>query len=149
MLSFGYAHWPWENCQENCFVFFIFFSNLRWPMNHMLLSWTASPICSKGATHPGHMLITFWCDPDITFLRGLHKKIGDITVFFYIIINVFWLLNLCGASGDVSFAPQANLVIGCSYIHCDANEKRKRKTSFVMCLFFANRRNGLNDFLTK
>ena len=58
-------------------------------MNHMLLSWTASPIYSKGATHPEHMLITFWCDSDITFLRGLHKKIGDITVFLYIIINVF------------------------------------------------------------
>ena len=44
---------------------------------------TASPICSKEATYPGHMLITFWCDSDITFLRGLLKKIGDSTVFLY------------------------------------------------------------------
>ena len=42
------------------------------------------------------MLITFWCDSDITFLHGLHNKIGDST--------------LCGAGGDASFAPQANLV---------------------------------------
>ena len=55
------------------------------------------------------MLITFWCDFDITFLCGLLKKIGYSTVFLYI-INVFWLLNLCGAGGDASFAPQANLV---------------------------------------
>ena len=51
----------------------------------MLLSraWTASQICSKEATYPGHMLISFWCDSDITFLRGLHKKISDSTVFLY------------------------------------------------------------------
>ena len=30
-------------------------------------------------------------------------------MYFYI-INVFWLLNLCEAGGDASFAPQANLV---------------------------------------
>ena len=59
----------------------------------------------KETTYPGQMLITFWCDSDITCLRGLPKKIGDGTVFS--IINVFWLLNLCGADGDASFAPQA------------------------------------------
>ena len=53
------------------------------------------------------MFITFLCDSDITFLPGLHKKIGDSTVFLY---NVFWLLNLSGAGGDASFALQANLV---------------------------------------
>ena len=36
---------------------------------------------SKEATYPGHMLITFWCDSDIIFSRGLHRKIGDSTVF--------------------------------------------------------------------
>ena len=29
MLFFGYAHWPWENCQENCFSFFIFFNKIQ------------------------------------------------------------------------------------------------------------------------
>ena len=41
------------------------------------------PICSPEATYPGHMLIRFWCDSDITFSRGLHKKIGDSAVFLY------------------------------------------------------------------
>ena len=40
-------------------------------------AWTASPICSKEAAYPGHMLIRFWCDSDITFLRGLHIKSVD------------------------------------------------------------------------
>ena len=56
----------------------------------MLLSraWTASPICSKEATYPGHMLIRFSCDSAVTFLRGLHKKNGDSTVPYFSIINV-------------------------------------------------------------
>ena len=49
------------------------------------------------------MLIRFWCDCDITFSRGLHKNL--MTVLYFSIINV-----LCGAGGDASFAPQANLV---------------------------------------
>ena len=57
------------------------------------------------------MLITFWSDSDIRFLRGLHKKL--VTVLYFSIINVFWLLNLCGAGGNASFAPQANLVTYC------------------------------------
>ena len=61
----------------------------------------------KEATFSGH--IRFWCDSDITFLRSLHKKF--VTVLYFSIINVFWLLNLCGAGGDASFAPQANLVL--------------------------------------
>ena len=60
---------------------------------------SASPICSKEATYPGHMLISFWCD---SFLRDLHKKL--VTVLYFSIINVFWLLNLCGTGGDSSFA---------------------------------------------
>ena len=69
----------------------------------MLLSTacTASPICSKEATHPVQILIRFWCD--ITFLLGLHQTL--VTVLYFSIINVFWLLNLCGAGGDASFAP--------------------------------------------
>ena len=55
------------------------------------------------------MLIRFWYDSDITFLRGLHKKM--VTVLYFCIINVFWLLNLCVAGGDASFAPQANVVV--------------------------------------
>ena len=86
-------------------LFFFFQQNSRWPTNHMVLSraWTASPICFKEATYPGHMLITFWCDSEITFSRGLHKNL--VTVLYFSIINV-----LCGAGGDASFAPQANLV---------------------------------------
>ena len=94
-----------EKKSGELFVFFHFFQqNSRWPTNHMLLwrAWTDSPICSKEATYPGHMLIRFWCDFEITFSRGLHKNL--VTVYFSI-INV-----LCGAGGDASFAPQANLV---------------------------------------
>ena len=87
-------------------VFLFSFSqqNLRWPTNHMLLwrAWTASPICSKKATYPGHMLIILRCDSDITFSCGLHKNL--VTVLYFSIINV-----LCVAGGDASFAPQANL----------------------------------------
>ena len=68
----------------------------------MLLSSATSLISSKEATYPGRMLITFWCDSDITFLRGLYLKKCDSTVF---LCNVLWLLNLCGAGGDASFAP--------------------------------------------
>ena len=63
-----------------------------------------SPICSKEATYPGHMLIRFWCDSAITFSSGLHKNL--VTVLYFFIINV-----LCGAGGDASFAPQARLVL--------------------------------------
>ena len=49
------------------------------------------------------MLIRFWCDSDLTLSRGLHKNV--VTVLFSSIINV-----LCGAGGDASFSPQANLV---------------------------------------
>ena len=78
--------------------FFFHFSNKQ--TNHMLLwrAWTASPIYSEEATHPGHMLIRFWCDSDITFSCGLHKNL--VTVLYFSIINV-----LCGASEDASFAP--------------------------------------------
>ena len=90
---------------EKMFLFPFFQQNSRWPTNHMLLwrAWTASPICFKEATYPGHMLIGFWRDSEITFSRGLHKNL--VTVLYFSIINV-----LCGASGDASFAPQANLV---------------------------------------
>ena len=64
-----------------------FQQNSRWPTNHMLLwrAWTASPICSKEAT--------------VILNSNL------VTVLYFSIINV-----LCGAGGDASFAPQANLV---------------------------------------
>ena len=48
------------------------------------------------------MLVRFWCDSDVTFSRGSHKNL--VTVLYFSIINV-----LCGAGGDASFAPQANL----------------------------------------
>ena len=49
------------------------------------------------------MLIRFWCDSDITFSCGSHKNV--VTVLYFSIINV-----LCGAGGDASFGPQANVV---------------------------------------
>ena len=52
----------------------------------------------NGFTDLFHMLIRFWCDSDITFSRGLHKKKFSI------------IIVLCGAGEDASFAPQANLV---------------------------------------
>ena len=33
-----------------------------------------------------------------------------VTVLYFSIINVYWLLNLCEVGGDASFVPQANLV---------------------------------------
>ena len=65
---------PEKFVQRIVFLFLFFQQNSRWPTNHMLLSTalTASPICSKKATYPGHMLIRFLCDFDITFLSGLH-----------------------------------------------------------------------------
>ena len=62
------------------------------------------------------MLIRFWCDSDITFSRGLHKNL--VTVLYFSIVNV-----LCGASGDASFAPQANIV---SHVSDDVSIFSKR-----------------------
>ena len=97
---------PRENTQEKCFSFFIFSTKFKMAdESHVTLkSFSASPICSKEATYPGHMLIRCWCGSDITFARGLHKNL--VTVLYFFIINV-----LGGAGGDASFAPQANLVI--------------------------------------
>ena len=84
-------------------LFSFFQQNSRWLTNMLLWrAWTASQICSKESTDPGHMLIRFWCDSEITFSRGLHKNL--VTVLYFSIINV-----LCGAGGDASFALQANL----------------------------------------
>ena len=69
-----------------------------------LKSLPASNICSKEATYSGHMLIRFWYDSDITFLRGVHTNF--VTVLYFSIINV-----VCGAGGDANFAPEANLVL--------------------------------------
>ena len=71
------------------FFFSVFQQNSRWPTNHMLLSQarTALLICSKEANYPDHMLIRFWCDSDITFLRGLHKKL--VTVLYFSLVNLF------------------------------------------------------------
>ena len=55
------------------------------------------------------MLIRFWCDSDITFLRGLHKKL--VTVLYFSIIKVFWLLCLCGAGGEASSANQVTIYL--------------------------------------
>ena len=75
----------------------------RSPTNHMLLS----------SNLPWTMLIRFWCDSDITYLCGLHKKM--VTVLYFSIIILFWLLILCEAGGDESFTPQANLVISFTF----------------------------------
>ena len=75
----------------NCFTDLFEESNLPWP----------------------YMLIRFWCDSDITFSCGLHKNL--VTALYFSIINV-----LCGAGGDASFAPQANLVIYSFYFDLNA-----------------------------
>ena len=62
----------------------------------------------QGSNLPWTCYIRFWCNSGITFSRGLHKKM--VTVLYFSIISVFWLLNLSGAGGDGSFASQANLV---------------------------------------
>ena len=36
-----------------------------------------------------------------------------VTVLYFSIINVFWLLNLCAEGGHASFATQTNLVTYC------------------------------------
>ena len=41
-----------------------------------------------------------------------------VTVLYFSIINVFWLLNLCGAGGDAISAPQANLFL--TFIYGDS-----------------------------
>ena len=68
----------------------------------------ASLICSKESNYPQHMLITFGVILPSHFYVVYIKKL--VTVLYFSIINVFWLLNLCGVGEDASFAPQANLV---------------------------------------
>ena len=101
----GMLSGPEKIVRRIVFLFFIF--SIKFKMadeSHVALkSLPASHICSKEATYPGHMLIRFWCDSDITFLRVLHTHY--VTVLYFSIINL-----LCGAGGDASFAPQANLV---------------------------------------
>ena len=62
----------------------------------------------KEATYPGHMLIRFWCDSDITFLRSLHTNL--VTVLYFSINNV-----LCPSDGDGSFFFFCSLIftLGC------------------------------------
>ena len=101
----GMLSGPEKIVRRIVFIFFIFSTKFKMAdESHVTLkSLPASHICSKEATYPGHMLIRFWCDSDIIFLRGLH--INFVTVLYFSIINV-----LCGVGGDPSFAPQANLV---------------------------------------
>ena len=70
------------------------------------------------------MLISFWCDSEITLSRGLHKNL--VTVLYISIINV-----LCGAGGDASFAPQANLVIVMFEILGSRDRTRHQKCQFL------------------
>ena len=52
-----------------------------------------------------------YADSEITFSHGLHKNL--VTVLYLSIINV-----LCGAGGDASFAPQANIVYNLRLSKC-------------------------------
>ena len=76
-------------------------------------SLTSSLICSKEAPYPGHMLFRFWCDSDI---------------LYFTIIDVFCLQYLCGAGGDTTFPPHANLffyyLILESLTHSPASNKK-------------------------
>ena len=49
--------------------------------SHVTLKSLNSFTDSKKATYPGHTLIRFLCDSDITFSSGSHKNLGDSTVF--------------------------------------------------------------------
>ena len=98
---------PEKKVRRIVFLFSFFQQNSRWPKNHMLLwrAWTALSI-SKEATYPGHMLIRFWCDSDITFSRGLHKNL--VTVLYFSIINVLcggrWRRKLCPSGKSSCFS---------------------------------------------
>ena len=76
------------------FLVSFFQQNSKCLTNHML----------RSKAYPSNMLILFCCDSDIAFSLGLHTNL--LTVLYFSIINV-----LCGAGGDASFAPQANLVL--------------------------------------
>ena len=74
-----------------------FFCKIADKSHVTLKSLTASPICFKEGPYPGH--IRFWCDSDFTFFTWIEI----LTVPYFSIIEVFWLKNLCGVSGDSSF----------------------------------------------
>ena len=119
MLSFGSAHWPWENCQDNFFFYKIQdgrqITCYSQGQELQLLFWFVPrkqltlDICWL---HFGVILTSQFCVVYITKL---------VTVLYFSIINVFWLLNLCGAGGDACFAPQSNLVLYISDNHLQCN----------------------------
>ena len=70
----------------------------------------------KGNTLSGRVLKSFWCDSDnknLYFCTFNNFSGYLVTVLYFSIISVFWLLNLCGVGGDASFVHQANLVYKC------------------------------------
>ena len=71
----------------NCFSDLFQGSNLSWNVDYIRI---------------GVILTSYFC---VVYIQKL------VTVLYLSIINVFWLLNLFGAGGDASFAPQANLVL--------------------------------------
>ena len=65
----------------------------------------------QGSNLPWPYVNRFWCDYVITFSRGLHKNLVTVLYFSIIRPNI-----LCGAGGDASFAPQANLVFNIFFL---------------------------------
>ena len=89
ILSFGYAHWPWENCQENCFSFFQQDGQRITCYSHELLhrfvprKQLTLDIC---LLHFGVILTSHFC---VVYIKK------SVTVLYFSVINVIWLLNLC------------------------------------------------------
>ena len=81
-----------KNIVTRIVFLFLFFNKIQDGRQIICYSWawTASPFGSKEATYPGHMLIRFWCDSDILFLQGLHKKL--VTVLYFSIITLSTLV---------------------------------------------------------
>ena len=106
MLSFGYAHWPWENCQENCF-----FNKIQDGRQITCYSWELE-LLHRFVPRKQLTLDICWLHFSVILTSHFYvvyiKKL--VTMLYFSIIDVFWLLNLCGAGGGASFAPQANLV---------------------------------------
>ena len=68
-------------------------------------------------------MLTHFC---VVYIKKL------VTVLYFSIINVFWLLNICGAGGDASFAPQANL----AYTDLDKDRSIYRSTNMNHYIYF-------------
>ena len=85
----GMLSGPEKIVRRIVFLFFIFSTKFKMAdESHVTLkSLNCFTDLFQGSNIPlTYMLITFWCDSDMTFSRGLHKKL--VTVLYFSIINV-------------------------------------------------------------